>query len=130
MRPVQQLGDIVDAGLDLVRELARTTSRHFDRCDLSFLPWWLDGGILVAVFEFGELIHIVDIGSAFPDGEFFEGAQNSGGVVAHQSAQSDMGDQFLVAQIDQMWQLQPSSSACAFSVIRGCLCVCISQHSM
>jgi hypothetical protein len=34
------------------------------------------------VSEFGELIRIMDIGSAFPDSELFQGTLNSGGVVA------------------------------------------------
>jgi hypothetical protein len=91
-------------------ELARTTPRHFDKYDFAFWsllgkrlsPWRLDGGILVVVFEFGELIDIVDIGSAFPDSELFQGALDSVRVIANQFAQSDIRDQSLIAQIDQV----------------------------
>jgi hypothetical protein len=54
------------------------------------------------VFEFGELIHIVDIGSAFPDSDLFQGALDGVRVIAKQFAQSDIRDQSLIAQIDQV----------------------------
>jgi hypothetical protein len=37
MRSMQQLGDIVDAGLDPVCQISGATPRHFDKYEFAFL---------------------------------------------------------------------------------------------
>jgi hypothetical protein len=68
MRSVKHLGDIADASFDPVREVAGTTSRHFDSCDFAILhllrkrlpAWRLDGGRLF-IFRACAALRFVEI---------------------------------------------------------------------